>query len=149
MSNLSVVILLHAGFMPNYIIQHHASPFGKSIFGQLVRLHKLPEKPFEPPGRFGYNHAFDNLKCFVKGRIKMAKPIVYSTDTCPWCTVAKDYLKENNVEFEVKNVAEDEAARAELMQKSGQLGIPVLDIDGTIIVGFDKQAISNALNIQG
>ena len=77
----------------------------------------------------------------------MAKTIVYSTDACPWCTVAKEFLTENNVEFEVKNVAEDENARDELMTKSGQLGIPVLDIDGTIIVGFDKDAITQALSL--
>lgn len=77
----------------------------------------------------------------------MAKTIVYSTDTCPWCTVAKDFLKENNVEFEVKNVAEDEVAKDELMQKTGQLSVPVLDIDGTIIVGFDKEAITQALSL--
>ena len=77
----------------------------------------------------------------------MAKTIVYSTQTCPWCTVAKDFLKENNIEFEAKDVAEDEAAKAELMQKSGQLGVPMLDIDGTIIVGFDKEAIKKALDI--
>ena len=78
----------------------------------------------------------------------MAKTTVYSTEACPWCKVAKDFLKENNIEFEAKNVADDEAARGELMQKSGQLGVPVLDIDGAIIVGFDKKAISKALNIQ-
>lgn len=77
----------------------------------------------------------------------MAKTIVYSTDTCPWCTVAKDFLKENNVEFEVKNVAEDEVAKDELMQKTGQLSVPVLDIDGKIIVGFDKEAITKALSL--
>jgi len=77
----------------------------------------------------------------------MAKTTIYSTQACPWCTVAKDFLKENNIEFEAKDVAEDEAARAELMQKSGQLGVPMLDIDGTIIVGFDKEAISKALDI--
>ena len=77
----------------------------------------------------------------------MAKTIVYSTETCPWCTVAKDFLKENNIEFEAKDVAEDEAAKGELMQKSGQMAVPVLDIDGTIIVGFDKDAISKALNL--
>jgi len=77
----------------------------------------------------------------------MAKTIVYSTDTCPWCTVAKDFLKENHVKFEVKNVAEDEDARDELIQKSGQLGVPVLDIDGEIIIGFDKEAITQALSL--
>jgi len=82
----------------------------------------------------------------MKGE-RMAKTIVYSAESCPWCRVAKDFLRENNIEFEAKNVAEDEAARAELIQKSGQLGIPVLDIDGTIIVGFDQQAIRKALNL--
>ena len=77
----------------------------------------------------------------------MAKTILYSSQTCPWCKVAKDFLKENNIEFEAKDVAEDETARAELMQKSGQLGIPVLDIDGTIIVGFNQQAIKEALGL--
>jgi glutaredoxin-like YruB-family protein len=78
----------------------------------------------------------------------MATTIVYSTDACPWCTVAKDFLKENNIEFEVKNVAEDDQARAELLQKSGQMGVPVLDIDGTIIVGFEKEAIKQALKLE-
>ncbi len=77
----------------------------------------------------------------------MAKTIVYSTQTCPWCHRAKDFLKKHNIKFEDKDVAGDAAARTELMQKSGQMGVPVLDIDGTIIVGFDQQAIENALNL--
>ncbi len=77
----------------------------------------------------------------------MAKTIVYSSQTCPWCRVAKDFLMENNIEFESKDVGADLVARNELMQKSGQLGIPVLDIDGTIIVGFNQQAIKEALDI--
>lgn len=77
----------------------------------------------------------------------MAKTIVYSTETCPWCHVAKDFLKDNNIEFEAKDVAKDESARAELIEKTGQLGVPVLDIDGTVIVGFDKAAIKKALDL--
>ena len=77
----------------------------------------------------------------------MPKVIVYSTKTCPWCVKAKDFLKENNIEFENKDVAEDEAAKNELMEKSGQMGVPVLDIDGTIIVGFDQEAIKKALKL--
>ena len=73
--------------------------------------------------------------------------IVYSTEACPWCRVAKDFLKENNIEFESKDVAEDEAAKNELLEKSGRLGVPVLDIDGTIIVGFNQEAIEKALNL--
>jgi glutaredoxin len=56
-------------------------------------------------------------------------------------------LKKHNIEFEDKDVAEDLAARNELLQKSGRMGVPVLDIDGTIIVGFDQQAIEKALNL--
>ena len=77
----------------------------------------------------------------------MAKTVVYSTQACPWCHATQEFLTENNIEFESKDVAEDEAARAELVRKSGQMGVPVLDIDGTIIVGFDKEAIKQALNI--
>ena len=75
----------------------------------------------------------------------MAKVTVYSTPTCPWCNKAKDFLKENNIEFESKDVSEDEAARNEMMEKSGQMGVPVLDIDGKVIVGFDVDAIKSAL----
>ncbi len=77
----------------------------------------------------------------------MAKVTVYSTESCPWCVKAKDFLKEKNVEFEDKNVAEDEAARNEMAEKSGQMSVPVLDIDGTVIVGFDQTAIEKALNL--
>ncbi|GAI93152.1 unnamed protein product [marine sediment metagenome] len=79
--------------------------------------------------------------------MEKGKVIVYSTEACPWCRVAKDFLKENNIEFESKDVAEDEAARNELLEKSGRMGVPVLDIDGTIIVGFDQEAIEKALNL--
>ena len=77
----------------------------------------------------------------------MAKTIIYSTEACPWCHVAKEFLTENKIEFESKDVAEDEAARGELLQKTGQLGVPVLDIDGTVIVGFDQEAIKKALGL--
>ena len=79
--------------------------------------------------------------------MEKGKVIVYSTEACPWCRVAKDFLKENNIEFESKDVAEDEAARNELLEKSGRMGVPVLDINGTIIVGFNQEAIEKALNL--
>lgn len=71
---------------------------------------------------------------------------VYSTNTCPWCVKAKNYLKSSGVEFEEFNVQEDMTARDEMINKSKQMGVPVLDIDGTVIVGFDKNAIDKALN---
>ena len=72
---------------------------------------------------------------------------VYSTPTCPWCHKAKDFLNEKGVEFEELDVSSNEEARHEMVEKSGQMGVPVLDIDGTIIVGFDVEKIKSPLNI--
>lgn len=71
---------------------------------------------------------------------------VYSTDSCPWCVKVKQYLKSKNVEFEDLNVQTNMEAREDMLKKSKQMGVPVLDINGTIIVGFDKNAIDTALN---
>lgn len=72
---------------------------------------------------------------------------IYSTPSCPYCIRAKQFLKENNVVFEDVDVASDPAAGQEMVRKSGQMGVPVLDIDGEIIVGFDKERIRQALGI--
>ena len=70
---------------------------------------------------------------------------VYSTPTCPWCTVAKKHLQAKNVSFEDLDVSRDRDAAMEMIQKSGQRGVPVLDIDGTIIVGFDQAKIDQLI----
>ena len=75
----------------------------------------------------------------------MTKVKVYSTPTCPWCHKAKDFLKEKNVDFEDLDVSSNDEARNEVLDKSGQMGVPVLDIDGEIIIGFDQDAIEKAL----
>ncbi len=77
----------------------------------------------------------------------MANVKIYSTSTCPYCTMAKDFLKNNNIEFESLDVGSDSQAAEEMKSKSGQMGVPVLDINGAIIVGFDKPAITKALGI--
>jgi len=77
----------------------------------------------------------------------MANVTVYSTPTCPFCHKVKDYLKEHNIEFSDIDVAADQDKAKEMVEKSGQMGVPVVDIDGTIIVGFDKDAISQKLGI--
>jgi len=61
--------------------------------------------------------------------------------------MAKDFLKKNNIAFENIDVGTDQNAAKEMIDKSGQMGVPVLDIDGQIIVGFDKDAIYKALNL--
>ena len=72
---------------------------------------------------------------------------VYSTPTCPYCHMAKEFLKANQVDYKDVNVAADSNAAREMIQKSGQNGVPVLDVDGKIIVGFDKDALKKALQL--
>ncbi len=77
----------------------------------------------------------------------MAIVRVFSTDFCPYCVTLKQFLKEHNIAFEDINVSQDKAAAEEMIQKSGQMGVPVIEIDGKMIVGFDKEKISKLLNI--
>ena len=75
---------------------------------------------------------------------------VYTTNTCPWCVKAKDFLKAKKIKFTEVNVSEDENGRNELIEKSGQMGVPVIEIEKEgsepiIIVGFDKEALEEAI----
>ena len=72
---------------------------------------------------------------------------VYSTTTCPYCVRAKQFLRENSIAFQDIDVSSDQAAADDMIRKSGQMGVPVLDIDGQIIVGFDKERIKAALGL--
>lgn len=76
------------------------------------------------------------------------KVIVYSTPTCPYCHAAKDFLKANNVEFKDIDVSKDQKAAGEMIEKSGQMGVPVLEIGGQVIIGFDKEKIKKALKLK-
>lgn len=78
----------------------------------------------------------------------MADVIIYSTPTCVYCKAAKDFFKEHNVEYVEKNVAEDEQARDDMVEKSGQMGVPVIDIKGNIVVGFDEKKLTELLEIK-
>ena len=77
----------------------------------------------------------------------MAKVKVYSTQFCPWCKKAKEFLKTNKISFEDIDVGADRKAADEMIEKSGQMGVPVIDVNGTIIVGFDQDALKKALKI--
>jgi glutaredoxin-like YruB-family protein len=78
----------------------------------------------------------------------MAKQVkIYSTPTCPFCIRAKLFLKDNNVAFEDVDVSINQAAAEEMIRKSGQMGVPLLDIDGELIVGFDKEKIKQTLGL--
>lgn len=70
---------------------------------------------------------------------------VYSTPTCHWCIRLKEWLKEKGVKFKEVDVATDQEAAKEMVKKSGQMGVPQIEINGKIIVGFDKEKIEEAL----
>ena len=73
---------------------------------------------------------------------------VYSTQVCPFCDMAKEFLKKHKIKFQEMDVNKDKKAAAEMMQKSGQNGVPVIDVDGEIVVGFDEEKLKKALKIK-
>ena len=78
----------------------------------------------------------------------MKKVIVYSTPACPYCALAKEFLEKNNIPFEDVNVASNPQAKDEMIKKSGQLGVPVIDVDGKIVVGFKEEKLKELLGLQ-
>lgn len=75
-----------------------------------------------------------------------SKPIIYSAEWCAFCHAVKQYMDKLGVEYEVRDIERDHSFASESVEKSGQMGIPVIDIDGEIIVGFDKPKIDKALH---
>ena len=99
-----------------------------------------------------------NLKGVKTSGKKSAKPsakvssgkrrvIVYSTKTCPWCKKTKEFLKANKVSFTTKDVGGNQKNAQEMFKKSGQQGVPVTDVNGTIIVGFNEGKLKRALGL--
>jgi len=78
----------------------------------------------------------------------MPKVKIYTTPVCPFCNLAKQYLKEKGIEFEEIDVSKDEKAAQEMIKKSGQMGVPVIEIDEKIVVGFDKEKIDQLLGLK-
>lgn len=70
---------------------------------------------------------------------------LYSTPTCPYCHLAREYFKHNNIAYTDNDVAHDEIKREEMIEKSGQMGVPVIDIEGEILVGFNEEELSKRL----
>lgn len=72
---------------------------------------------------------------------------IFSTPSCPYCDMVKDFLKENGVKFKEVNVQEDRKAAQEIVKRSGQMGVPVIEIDGELVVGFDEVKLRKLLNL--
>ena len=78
----------------------------------------------------------------------MANVKIYTTPTCVYCKMAKDFFQKNGVTYEEYNVATDMKAREEMVGLSHQLGVPVIKIDDQVIVGFDRNTLAQALGIK-
>jgi len=73
---------------------------------------------------------------------------VYSTNLCPYCDMLKEFLEEHKIKFENIDVSRDQKSAKEMIEKTGQMGVPVTDIDGKIIIGFNKPELKKALKIK-
>lgn len=73
---------------------------------------------------------------------------IYTTPTCPWCIKTKEFLKENKIKFKEIDVASNQKAAKEIINRSGQTSVPVIDVDGKLILGFDEQKIKKALKLK-
>ena len=73
--------------------------------------------------------------------------LVYTTPSCVYCRMAKDFFTDNHVTYTEHNVASDLAKRQEMIQKSGQMGVPVISIDDQVVVGFDEEKLKTLLEI--
>lgn len=78
---------------------------------------------------------------------KQPRVIVFSTPTCSYCNMAKVYFRRNKIKFRDVDVSKDASAARDLQRRSGQTGVPVIDINGRLIVGFDKPKINKLLEI--
>jgi len=76
----------------------------------------------------------------------MVQVKIYTTPTCAYCKMAKEYFKEHNIQYEEYDVAEDVQKRQEMFEKSGQMGVPVIEVDGKIVVGFDQSKVEKYIN---
>jgi len=73
---------------------------------------------------------------------------IYTTPTCVYCQMAKEFFKENNVSYQEHDVSSDAKAREEMINKSNQMGVPVIEVNDEIIIGFDKERLSELLDIK-
>jgi len=87
------------------------------------------------------------LTNFWYNKFMIKKVEIYTTPWCAYCKMAKEYFKKNNVEYTEYDVADNAAKRQEMIDKTHQMGVPVIIIDGQIVIGFDREKIAGLLNL--
>jgi len=73
---------------------------------------------------------------------------IYSSPMCPWCDVVKNFFESNNIPFEEIDVSQNEKAAEEIMKKTGQIGVPVIEINGQYVIGFNKPVLEKLLGLE-
>ncbi|GAB4575280.1 MAG: glutaredoxin family protein [Anaerolineae bacterium] len=84
----------------------------------------------------------------AKDTTKQKKVIIFTTPTCTYCNAAKRYLRQHRIKFREVDISRDPAAARDVMRRTGSMGVPVLDIGGKIVRGFDKPRINELLDIK-
>jgi glutaredoxin-like YruB-family protein len=123
--SVPTLVEFEKGKFVNVLKGCHEPGFYKSLFENAVYKARVAENTDKPQKRV----------------------TVYSTPTCSWCNTLKTHLKKNGIRFTDLDVSKDQNAASEMQRKSGQMGVPQTDIEGQIIVGFDKTRINNLLGI--
>ncbi|GAB4515875.1 MAG: glutaredoxin family protein [Anaerolineae bacterium] len=78
---------------------------------------------------------------------KQPRVIVFTTPTCTYCNAVKRYLRQNKIKFKDVDISRDERAARDVVRRTGQMGVPVIDIDGKIVIGFDRPKIDRLLGL--
>ena len=84
----------------------------------------------------------------AEAKVNQPKVIIFTTPTCTYCNMTKKYLREKGIRFKEVDVSRDPAAAKDMVRRSGQMGVPVLDIGGKIVIGFDRPKINQYLGIK-
>ena len=79
---------------------------------------------------------------------KSHRVLVYTTPTCPWCNKAKSFLRERKIAYKEIDVSRDRKAAEDLVRRSGQMGVPVIEIDNQIVIGFDQRRVEKLLGLK-
>ena len=116
-----------------------------------LRKNRPAEYVLGIPSEDDFSRLLSGTKHALKreGKGQRLKVMVYTSDSCPWCSKAKSYLRKNSIPFTEVNVSRNTNAAQNIFRRSGQMGTPQIDINGHIVVGFDKVNIDRFLGIKG
>ena len=118
----------------------------------VIKDGKLSKAVYGLQSKEYYERLLYNVPLAVSGSEGESRPshnvVVYTSSSCPWCSTVKSYLMKNRIYFREVDVSRDQQAAQEMVRRSGQMGVPQTDIDGNIVVGFDKPKLDDLLGIR-